>query len=61
MGDKNGFQVDMSRGIVLENGYGYEHEFLNLNPNWIPNLLVKCDKNMLKSKKKNVRHETLIA
>ena len=32
MGDKNGFQVDMSRGIVLENGYGYEHEFLKSEP-----------------------------
>ena len=60
MRDVNEFQVgiSMGKGIVFENGYTYEYEFLKFEPDCVTDLLVKCDKNMLKLKN-NVRHEIL--
>jgi len=54
MGDENGFQVGMGIGmdIWLENGNGYGYEFLKSEPDYVPNLLVRCNKNMPKPKAK---------
>jgi len=58
MGDENELQVNMgmSIGIAFENGYGFQHRYGygSLKPvfNHEPDLLVKDDKNMLKSKNK---------
>ena len=56
MGDANEFQVCMGMGIsiVFENGHGhrYEYEFLKSKPDYVPDLLVKWEKNMLKPKNK---------
>ena len=38
--------------IVSKNGCGYMYGFLKPEPDCIPDMLIKCDKNMLKPKNK---------
>ena len=49
-GNESKVSMDMDIGIVFENGY--EYEFLKLILNYVPDLLVKCDKNTVKFKNK---------
>ena len=56
-----GMSISMGMTIEFKNEYKYEYDcgFLKSIPDYVPDLLVNCYKNMLKSNKNN-RHEALV-